>query len=46
MNPCQIGNLFNPENSLSNESINYGHMYCVKKTTDVLRWGTLIQYFG
>ena len=46
MNPCQIGNLFKPGNSLSDESVNYGHMYCVKKSADVFRWGTPIQCFG
>ena len=46
MNPRQIGNLLKPENSLSDESINYGHMHCVQKAADVLRWGTPVQHFG
>ena len=46
MNPCQIGYPFKLGNSLSDESINYGHIYCVQKAADVLRWDTPIQHFG
>ena len=46
MNPCQIGNLYKPGNSLSNKSIDYSCMYHVKKSADVLRLGIPIQHFG